>query len=144
MKPSYPKTNDYRLIGHLKKITGVESDADTAADMLLDIDSSGFDFPGRISDILVVYDAFPVFGEFMFPKRNSYLWNLIESTDKAMLLTDAMIQSSESLFVCMPLTPADIRDKIHSIIDKQATPTLCVNSYRDYSAVLFNLSSLRV
>lgn len=143
MKNLYPKTNDSRLIGHLKKIFGLSSDASSLAEVLNEVDLCSPNMPVLLSDCLIVYDTFPVFGEFMFPKPKSLLWNLLESTEQPMLLTDAMVQGADSLLVCQILPQTELAGKASRIVLSQAKPSLCVNTYKESAAMMFSLMSLR-
>lgn len=147
MKNSYPKTNDHRLMGHLQKIAGLAYDVDVRMDtvqhMLSAIDASGFDCPVPLADCTVVYETFPVAGEVMFPKAKSHLWQLLESTGSAMLVTDALIQGADSLFVAIGLNQSEVSDYINRIIFRQSKPALFVNTFKGTTAVIFSLNSIR-
>lgn len=129
-------------MGHLRKISKVVSDAEDIDGLLEDISYSGFPYPGKIQDMIIIYDSFPVFGEFMFPKTKSHLWGLLESTDGAMLITDSLLQSADSLIVCQAVKAADAADAVSEIIQTQSSPAVCVNSFRGITAVMFRLNSI--
>jgi hypothetical protein len=142
MKSSYPKTNDYRLIGHIAKHFKV-TPADSLQELFSEVDSSSDQLPIVFQDLLVVYETFPVFGEFMFPKRNSYLWSIINSTDAPLLLTDNLIQNKEGIFICCTAPKESISAEAHRVLNKLGTPSLCVNTFENTSALLYPLVALQ-
>lgn len=143
MKSSYPKTNDHRLITHIAKHFKLDpTDYESTGDLFRMIDSMFVDPPLRFQEVLVVYETFPVFGEFMFPKRNSYLWQLIESTDSAILLTDGMVTGKEGLFICQPSSTDIISSDASNILTKLRFPSLCVNHHNSLAALLYPIVSL--
>jgi len=134
-------------MGHLQKIAGLAYDPTVQMDsihhMLSAIDASSFNCPVPLQDCIVVYETFPVVGEVMFPKPKSHLWQLLESTDSAMLLTDALIQGADSLLIAARLNKPDVPDYISRIISRQSKPTLFVNTFKGTTAVIFSLNSIR-
>ena len=140
----YNNTNDHRLINHLQKISGIRSEDCTLDSIRYDIDMQ-MDWPLVLSSALVVYETFPVFGEFMFPKSKSLLWQLLDTTDDCMILTDAMVQGVESIYVAQPMGSAvQASGFVADLLRVSAGACLCVNTYKNQTAVLINLKSLRV
>jgi hypothetical protein len=140
MKSKFPLTNDHRLIGHISKIFNVDVDDDISS-VLHSVDTNVLNLPLILRDLLVVYETFPVFGEFMFPKPKSHLWQLLESTDSAMLLTDPMLQGKDSLFICQAVTDVDVGIETTAVISKQCKKSICVNTYKGKHAILYPLNS---
>lgn len=140
MKSKFPLTNDHRLIGHISRIFNVESD-DHISSVMHSVDTSMRDLPLSLRDLLIVYETFPVFGEFMFPKPKSHLWQLLDSTDSAMLLTDPMLQGKDSLFVCQAVTESEAMIAAMKIMYKQVNKSICVNTYKGKHAILYPLNS---
>lgn len=136
------KTNDSRLINHLSKIFNVGSEAGRLASLLSKIDLV-CDLPFVFRDTMVVYETFPVFGELMFPKPRSHLWQLIESTDSCMLLTDSMLSGKEGIFICKSVNNASLSSEINNILSYQLKPSICVNTYKGVQALAYPLISLR-
>ncbi len=136
------KTNDSRLINHLSKIFNVRSEVGRLTSLLNTIDLT-CDLPFVFSDVLVVYETFPVFGELMFPKPKSHLWQLLESTDASMLLTDSMLNGKESLFICRNISTNSFSSDINNILSYQLNPSICVNTYKGVQAIAYPLISLR-
>lgn len=137
----FQKTNDNRLIGHLSKIFGVPA-CDTISGMLDIIDLARPNLPVSFKDIVIVYETFPVFGELTFPKGKSHLWQLLDSTEAPMLLTDAMISGKEGLFICQSFCPTVIESELCRVIALQSSPAIQVNTYRGVSALAYPLISL--
>ena len=140
MKSKFPLTNDHRLIGHISRIFNVEAD-DHISSVMHSVDTSMRDLPLSLRDLLIVYETFPVFGEFMFPKPKSHLWQLLDSTDSAMLLTDPMLQGKDSLFVCQAVTESEAMIAAMKIMYKQVNKSICVNTYKGKHAILYPLNS---
>lgn len=140
MKSKFPLTNDHRLIGHISRIFNVEAD-DHIPSVMHSVDTSMRDLPLSLRDLLIVYETFPVFGEFMFPKPKSHLWQLLDSTDSAMLLTDPMLQGKDSLFVCQAVTESEAMIAAMKIMYKQVNKSICVNTYKGKHAILYPLNS---
>jgi hypothetical protein len=116
--------------------------ANTLQELFYEVDLVVANLPLRFQEVLVVYETFPVFGEFMFPKRNSYLWQLIESTDAPMLLTDGMVTGKESLFVCQPSSINSVNTDAGNILNKLRMPSLCVNHHNGLAALIYPVVSL--
>ena len=140
MKSQFPLTNDHRLIGHISKIFNVEVDEHISS-VMHSVDTNMLDLPLSLRDLLIVYETFPVFGEFMFPKPKSHLWQLLDSTDSAMLLTDPMLQGKDSLFVCQAVTESEAMIAAMKIMYKQVNKSICVNTYKGKHAILYPLNS---
>jgi hypothetical protein len=98
--------------------------------------------PLRFRDLLCVYETFPVFGEFMFPKNKSHLWQMIESTDSPMLLTDALVSGKDGLFICQAVNTETVSSESQRILDRLQKPTLCVNQHHGVTALLYPLNSI--
>lgn len=77
----------------------------------------------------------------MFPKPKSHLWQLLDSTDSAMLLTDPMLQGKDSLFVCQAVTESEAMIAAMKIMYKQVNKSICVNTYKGKHAILYPLNS---
>lgn len=142
MKSTYPRTNAHRLIGHIAKHFKL-APADTLQELFADVDANVPSLPLSFRDLLCVYETFPVFGEFMFPKSSkSLLWQLIESTDAPLLLTDSLISGKAGIFICQPIEPGDLAGCAENIIRKQKASALCINQQGDSTALLYPLTSL--
>lgn len=141
MKSSYPKTNDHRLIGHISRHFKI-APTDTLQELFSEVDAVVPNLPFSFREVLVVYETFPVFGEFMFPKRNSFIWQLIEQTEAVMLLTDGMVSGKDSLFICEPSTFEHVNSQVSHTISKLRRPSLCVNTNINSAALLYPISSL--
>lgn len=144
MAQKFPKTNDTRLIGHLSKIFGMQSAQDwrSLSELQHAIDLQVPSLPVSFTDLLIVYETFPVFGELFFPKSSSYLWQLLNSTDSPMLLTDAFVSGKESLFICQSIPENDVNKKVYEITQKQQKPNICVNTYKGTSVIAYQLISI--
>lgn len=142
MRTSQPKTNDHRLITHVAKHFRLDpTDYETLSDLFSVVDASCSSLPLVFRDLLCVYETFPVFGEFMFPKNKSHLWQLIESTDSPMLLTDALVSGKDGLFICQAVSPENVSAETQRILDRLQKPTLCVNQWHGVTAFLYPLSA---
>lgn len=141
---SLQKTNDHRLIGHLAKHFHLDpADYGDLQDLLTMLDSMCVASPLKFQDLVVVYETFPVYGEFMFPKGRSRLWQLIESTDAPMLLTDALVSGKEGLFICQSSTPDSVHSDADYVLTRQKKPALCVNNVQgNRIALLYPVASL--
>jgi hypothetical protein len=142
MKSQFPLTNDHRLIGHISNIFKAGSGYSDITSLFEYLDMGRSNSPVSFRDTLIVYETFPVYGEFMFPKTKSHLWQLIESTDSPMLLTDAMVQGKEGLFICQPLQNENAASELHNLVTNQKYPSVCVNTYKGACAMLYPLISL--
>jgi hypothetical protein len=143
VRTSHPKTNDHRLISHIAKHFKLDpTDYEVLSDLFNSIDAMCAAMPLRFRDLLCVYETFPVFGEFMFPKNKSHLWQMIESTDSPMLLTDALVSGKEGLFICQAINTETAPTEAERILDKLAKPTMCVNHRHGVSALLYPLISI--
>ena len=143
MRNSHPKTSDHRLITHVAKHfkldpTGYES----IGDLFRMIDAMCVDHPLSFRDLLCVYETFPVYGEFMFPKGKSHLWELVESTDSPMLLTDALVSGKEGLFICQSVNSEQVHSEAERILSKLNKPAMCINNRHGVTALLYPLISL--
>jgi len=143
MRTSQPKTNDHRLISHIAKHFKLDpTDYENLSDLFSMLDAMFSNPPLRFCDLLCVYETFPVFGEFMFPKNKSHLWQLVESTDSPMLLTDALVSGKDGLFICQAVNTDTAASEAERIIDKLKIPSMCVNHRHGVTALLYPLSSL--
>ena len=143
MRTSQPKTNDHRLITHIAKHFKLDpTDYDNLEDLFSALDAMWASPPLALRDLLCVYETFPVFGEFMFPKGKSYLWQLIESTDSPMLLTDALISGKDGLFICQAVDTEKVATETERILSKLTNPTMCINHRHGVTALLYPLNSL--
>ncbi len=143
MRTSQPKTNDHRLITHIAKHFKLDpTDYETLSDLFSMIDAMCSAPPLRFRDLLCVYETFPVFGEFMFPKNKSHLWQMIESTDSPMLLTDALVSGKDGLFICQAVNTETVSSESQRILDRLQKPTLCVNQHHGVTALLYPLNSI--
>lgn len=143
MRTSQPKTNDHRLIAHIAKHFKLDpTEFNNLSDLFSDVDATCASPPLVFRDLLCVYETFPVFGEFMFPKNKSHLWQLIESTDSPMLLTDALVSGKDGLFICQSVNTETVSSESQRILDRLQKPTLCVNQYHGVAALLYPLSSI--
>lgn len=143
MRNSHPKTNDHRLVGHVAKHFKLDpADYESTGDLFKMLDAMYTAPPLRFCDLLCVYETFPVYGEFMFPKGKSYLWQLLESTDSPMLMTDALVSGKEGLFICKSVSQEHIHTEAARILDKLKTPSMCIKTRGGVTALLYPLVSL--
>jgi hypothetical protein len=131
------------LIAHIAKHFKLDpTEFNNLSDLFSDVDATCASPPLVFRDLLCVYETFPVFGEFMFPKNKSHLWQLIESTDSPMLLTDALVSGKDGLFICQSVNTETVSSESQRILDRLQKPTLCVNQYHGVAALLYPLSSI--
>jgi len=143
VRTSQPKTSDHRLITHIAKHFKIDpADYENLTDLFSVIDSMCVNAPLVFRDLLCVYETFPVFGEFMFPKNKSHLWQLIESTDSPMLLTDALVSGKEGLFICQAVNTESVHSETERILDRLTKPTMCINHRHGVTALLYPISSI--
>lgn len=143
MRNSQPKTNDHRLITHVAKHFKLDpTDYASTGDLFRMLDAMSSDLPLSFRDLLCVYETFPVYGEFMFPKGKSHLWSLIESTDLPMLLTDALVSGKEGLFICQSVNNNHVHTEAERILNKLSKPAMCINNRQGVTALLYPLASL--
>ncbi len=143
MKTSQPKTNDHRLVTHIAKHFKLDpTEYENIQDLFSALDSMCVSVPLVFRNLLCVYETFPVYGEFMFPKGKSHLWQLIESTDSPLLLTDALISGKDSLFICQAVDADKVHREAETILSRLSKPKMCVNQQQGVTALLYPLSSL--
>jgi hypothetical protein len=143
VRTSQAKTNDHRLITHIAKHFKIDpTDYQNIEDLFSALDAMWASPPLAFRDLLCVYETFPVFGEFMFPKGKSYLWQLIESTDSPMLLTDALISGKDGLFICQAVGSDNVATETERILSKLNIPSMCINHRHGTTALLYPLNSL--
>jgi hypothetical protein len=131
------------LIGHVARHFKLDpTDYEDLSDLFAYLDSAISNPPLLFQDLMVVYETFPVFGEFMFPKSRSHLWQLIESTDSPLLLSDALITGKEGVFICQPTTVDKSASLAEHVVSRQRTPTLCLNHRGEQTALIYPLTSL--
>lgn len=135
----YPKTNDYRLLQNLKKITGIPYDDMSLSEYMSVVRATDMWLP----ECMIIYDTFPVLGEFLAPSAKSALWGLIMSTDQTMLVTDAILLGAPSLFMCIKTSPTDCASDVADIVRRQVNPSVFVNTFENETSILFRLNSLR-
>lgn len=144
MRTSQPKTNDHRLVAHIAKHFKLDpADYENLPDLFSMIDSMCSNSPLVFRDLLCVYETFPVFGEFMFPKNKSHLWQLIESTDSPMLLTDALVSGKDGLFICQAVNTETVNTETERILARLNKPTMCVNQRHGVTALLYPIISIQ-
>lgn len=131
------------MIGHVARHFKLDpTDYEDLSDLFAYLDSAISNPPLLFQDLMVVYETFPVFGEFMFPKGRSHLWQLIESSDSPLLLSDALITGKEGVFICQPTIVDKCASLSEHVVSRQRTPTLCVNNRGEQTALLYPLTSL--
>jgi hypothetical protein len=140
---SSTKTNDSRLANHLLSIFRISKNNNLSFRQILNSIDLVYDLPVSFSDAVVVYETFPVFGELMFPKPRSHLWQLLSTTDSYMLLTDSFLTGKDSLFLCRAFeNPADAKQEMSLIVNNQSSPTVCLKTYKGISSIAFPLTSI--
>ena len=143
MRNSQPKTSDHRLITHIAKHFKLDlAEYESVEDLFRMIDATLSDLPLCFRELLCVYETFPVYGEFMFPKGKSHLWQLIESTDSPMLLTDALVSGKAGLFICQSVNANQVHTEAERILNKLKKPAMCINNRHGVTALLYPLISL--
>jgi hypothetical protein len=131
------------LISHIAKHFKLDpTDYEILSDLFSAVDAMCANLPLRFRDLLCVYETFPAFGEFMFPKNRSHLWQLVESTDSPLLLTDSLVSGKEGLFICQAIDTATMPAAAERILEKLSKPTMCINHRNDVSALLYPLISI--
>lgn len=130
-------TNDYHIGQKLKRIYGVNPNKYKSLQEVLEALDAHLDLtlPFTFSELIPVYQTFPVMSEVMFPKNNSLLVNLLsEVPEGVFMLTDSMIQGPGSLFVASVLPPVSVY--IDDWISGQQRPKLMMNTINDDETII--------